>query len=291
MKNNRNLLVLFFSIFLSASTYSQSPSQPIVSEKDQNNTGEKGKEEFVFKRFTFSSGYALSISGASNEMKVQMETSGFNDAKYRRGESLTWVLLFPINLEWDEQTQYPIVDKKGGFFNFDLGFYFTQNHGVVLNYAGTHEFTIQGFEEVEQMEYHYSSGLNWEDSYYNNGNYLSIKMESQAMFLAYVYSIFNQRLNFVAGPSLQFQKLETSTQENLSENCWGAVIGINGQVHQGKWWYINLFANYRWFQKIEIGPYSVSRYNQQGELHTTTFNKIHLNLSSLQLGIGVGVRL
>ena len=282
---NHHLLLLFVGFSFGLSTNAQ-PKRPIGI---KDSTTIKENQGVPFRRINISFGLSSTLTSYSSELRKAMVQSNLNDEKWSHGESFDWILFIPIFYRYDNRDQYPIIQRKRSFIDFEISGFINKHHGILFNYTGIESITVKGFEEFGQKESYSDFGGGYSESYWNYGNFISVSMENEAFSLAYVYSLAKQRVNLIIGPSLMPIRISSSTGEKSNLTHFGTLLGGSINLIHKKWWFINVKGYYRWSPAIEIGPYTTSSY--EGDIvNTSTFEKVSVSMSSFTVGAGIGLR-
>ncbi len=253
----RIFIYMLFIIFL---------FQQINAQKTSDNSlgTTSNSREFQLSVFTGSS-----FLGPKSDIESNMTSSGFGDRSSR------WLGLGGKN--------YPYTEKHP-IFDIEASYYLAQKSGISLNFGLISNIEVKGYDREVGI-----------------GNRLFLKSQIWTVSLNYVYRSKNRRHSIFIGPSLfihSVKDLSISRYQKSPKNSnlkLGAYLGYSLQILQKKHWFLALKTNYRWAPKSQIGPFvaihKLGLATANPTIHSSEFYRTTVNLSCLNVGLHVGVRI
>ncbi len=217
----------------------------------------EGNKEFNLTVFIGSA-----FSNLSSDYESQLKTSGLQDIY--NGNKLDG----PSNTPSSEA--YLVTDIEAGYF-------MDSRNGLSMNFALYDKTNVQGYQNI------------------GNGNLMSIYSEVWSFSVNYNYRTKNKKHTMSLGPAFIWHGYRGSNLPETFDKKMGLHMGYSFQLVQQENWFLSLKMNYRMAPKSAVGPFirEHTTTNDSGKMvtHTSTFPVTELNISSLNIGGTVGVKL
>ncbi len=217
------------------------------------------------REFTLSVFTGLSLLGPKSDMESTMAASGLGDTS--PGGWFGGPKAHPFT------DKYPIVD-------IEATYYVSKNSGLSLNTALIDNIEVFGYEDI------------------GTGNFLFLKSETWSIALNYVYASKDKTHALFIGPAFFIHHVEdvsagTKSPENLNKKL-GFYAGYSLRLLQKKHWLLRFKTTYRAIPGSEIGPFIAQHelgiFTPDPEVYTSEFSPAKVNVSSINIGLSVGLR-
>ncbi len=225
------------------------------------------EEKWSFSVFT-----GFSLMGPAKGTYDQMKVAGLNSVRPAQ-DSIAGS---------GGRSVYP-QKRTGIVWNLEAGYTISRRSGLLLSVGKSYQSTVKGYQNI------------------GNGNSLELNSQLWSVSFNYLWRIGKGNGGLNIGPVTAWYKVG-EVYPGQSDNGVtyastfkpGVNVGYTLPLVKKKSWFLTFKTNYTWLPEAEIGPYTSSHTLYYGtsnqEVHTSTFGKSKINLSTINIGLSTGWR-